>query len=68
MCCNTGARDEEQERAILAVLLEGCAGKTAATRGALITGGKRLRSLGNVRIAFQCLNCWQQLSSSREGE
>lgn len=55
MCCNTRARDEEQERAILAVPLEACAGKTAATRGALITGGKRLRSLGNDELLFSAL-------------
>lgn len=55
MCGNPGARDEEQEHAILAVLLEGCVGKTAATRGALITGGKRLHSLGNDELLFSAL-------------
>lgn len=54
-CCNTGARDGEEEHTILAVPLEGCAGKTAATRGALITGGKRLRSLGNDELLFSAL-------------
>lgn len=55
MCCNTGARDEEQEHAILAALLEGFAGKTTATRGDLIAGGERLRSLGNDELLFRAL-------------
>lgn len=49
------SKGREQEHAILAVPLEGCAGKTAATREALITGGKRLRSLGNDELLFSAL-------------
>lgn len=46
------------------LLWQSCAGKTTATRGALIHGGKRLCSLGNDELLSSAF----QLSSSREGE
>ena len=43
------------EHAILAVPLQGCAGKTTATSGASVTGGKRLCYLGNDKLLFSAL-------------
>lgn len=55
VCCSAGVSAEKQEHTIPAGLWDGWAGKTAATRAASITGGKRLHSLGKEELLFNVL-------------
>lgn len=49
-------------------VLGGLCWQSHSHQGDLIAGGKRLCSLENGELLLQSLNCWQQLSSSREEE